>query len=57
MSSWRTSVFDQGANIDVSGFEPRKVAKPAAQPDQMKARVWSEIALRVYDFAVLLGSD
>jgi hypothetical protein len=57
MSSWRTSVFDQGANIDVSGFEPRKVAKPAAQPDQMKARVWSEIALRVYDLAVLLGSD
>ena len=37
MSSERASVFDHGPDIDISGFEPRKVAKPAAQPDQVKA--------------------
>jgi hypothetical protein len=37
MSSERAGVFDQGPDIDVSGFMPRKVAKPAAQPGQVKA--------------------
>jgi len=37
MSSERASVFDQGPDIDVSGFTPRKNAKPAAQADQVKA--------------------
>jgi len=33
----RASVFDQGPDIDVSGFRPRTAAKPAAQPEQVKA--------------------
>jgi len=33
----RASVFDQGPEIDISGFKPRTAAKPAAQPDQVKA--------------------
>jgi hypothetical protein len=37
MSSERASVFDHGPDIDISGFKPRTVAKPAAQPDQVKA--------------------
>ena len=37
MRSERASVFDHGPDIAISGFEPRKVAKPAAQPDQVKA--------------------
>jgi len=37
MSSERASVFDQGPDIDVSGFTPRKTAKPAVQADQVKA--------------------
>jgi hypothetical protein len=37
MSSERASVFDQGPDIDISGFKPRTAAKPAAQPDQVKA--------------------
>ena len=37
MSSHRASVFDQGPEIDISGFKPRTAAKPAAQPDQVKA--------------------
>jgi len=37
MSSDRASVFDQGPDIDVSGFKPRTTAKPAAQPEQVKA--------------------
>jgi hypothetical protein len=37
MSSQRASVFDQGPDIDISGFTPRTVAKPAPQPDQVKA--------------------
>jgi hypothetical protein len=37
MSSDRASVFDQGPDIDVSGFTPRKMAKPAAEADQVKA--------------------
>jgi hypothetical protein len=37
MSMERASVFDQGPDIDISGFKPRTVAKPAAQPDQVKA--------------------
>jgi len=37
MSSERASVFDRGPDIDISGFKPRTVAKPAAQPDQVKA--------------------
>jgi hypothetical protein len=37
MTSQRASVFDQGPEIDISGFEPRKAAKPAARPDQVKA--------------------
>ena len=37
MSSERASIFDQGPDIDVSGFAPRTAAKPAAQPDQVKA--------------------
>ena len=36
-SSERASVFDQGPDIDVSGFKPRTAAKPAAQPEQVKA--------------------
>lgn len=36
-SSQRASVFDQGPDIDVSGFAPRTKAKPAAQPEQIKA--------------------
>ena len=37
MSSERASVFDHGPDIDISGFRPRTEAKPAAQPDQVKA--------------------
>jgi len=37
MSSERASVFDQGPELDVSGFTPRKTPKPAAQADQVKA--------------------
>jgi hypothetical protein len=37
MSSQRAGVFDQGPDIDVSGFEPRTRAKPTAQPEQIKA--------------------
>jgi hypothetical protein len=37
MSTERASVFDQGPDIDISGFKPRTAAKPAAQPDQVKA--------------------
>jgi hypothetical protein len=37
MSSERASVFDHGPDIDISGFKPRTAAKPAAQPDQVKA--------------------
>ena len=37
MSSERASVFDQGPDIDVSGFKPRTAAKPAAQPEHVKA--------------------
>ena len=37
MSSERASVFDHGPEIDISGFKPRTAAKPAAQPDQVKA--------------------
>ena len=33
----RASVFDQGPEIDISGFKPRTAAKPSAQPDQVKA--------------------
>ena len=33
----RASVFDQGPEIDISGFKPRTAAKPAAQPEQVKA--------------------
>jgi hypothetical protein len=32
----RASVFDQGPDIDISGFKPRTAAKPAAPPDQVK---------------------
>jgi hypothetical protein len=37
MSSGRAGIFDQGPDIDVSGFTPRKIPKPAAQADQVKA--------------------
>jgi len=37
MSISRASVFDQGPDIDISGFTPRTTAKPAAQPEQVKA--------------------
>lgn len=37
MTTQRASVFDQGPEIDISGFEPRKIAKPAARPDDVKA--------------------
>jgi hypothetical protein len=37
ISSERASVFDQGPEFDVSGFKPRTAAKPAAQPEQVKA--------------------
>ena len=37
MSSERASVFDQGPDIDVSGFKPIKNAKPAAESDQVRA--------------------
>ena len=37
MSSERASVFDQGADLDISGFTPRKTAKPSPEPDQVKA--------------------
>jgi hypothetical protein len=37
MTTQRASVFDQAPEIDISGFEPRKVAKPAARPDEVKA--------------------
>jgi hypothetical protein len=33
----RASVFDQGPEIDISGFKPRTAVKPAAQPEQVKA--------------------
>ena len=33
----RASVFDQGPDIDISGFKPRTATKPAAQPEQVKA--------------------
>jgi|ERR1022692_2062830 hypothetical protein len=37
MTIERASVFDQGPDIDISGFKPRTSAKPAAQPEQVKA--------------------
>ena len=37
MTSHRASVFDEGPEIDISGFEPRKIAKPVARPDEVKA--------------------
>jgi hypothetical protein len=37
MTMERASVFDQGPDIDISGFKPRTTAKPAAQPEQVKA--------------------
>jgi hypothetical protein len=37
MSTERASVFDHGPDIDISGFKPRTAAKPAAQPEQVKA--------------------
>jgi hypothetical protein len=37
MSTERASVFDHGPEIDISGFKPRTAAKPAAQPEQVKA--------------------
>jgi hypothetical protein len=37
MTMERASVFDQGPEIDISGFKPRTAIKPAAQPDQVKA--------------------
>jgi len=37
MSSERASVFDQGPDFDISGFTPRKIAKPAAEAAQVKA--------------------
>jgi len=37
MTSHRASVFDEGPEIDISGFEPRKAAKPAARQDEVKA--------------------
>jgi hypothetical protein len=36
MSTERASVFDEGPDIDVSGFTPRKIAKPAAEAEQVK---------------------
>ena len=33
----RASVFDQGPEIDITGFKPRTAAKPAAQPEHVKA--------------------
>lgn len=36
MSSERAGVFDQGPDIDVSGFTPRKTAKPAAETERIK---------------------
>jgi len=33
----RASVFDQTPDIDISGFKPRTAAKPAAQPERVKA--------------------
>jgi hypothetical protein len=37
MTMERASVFDQGPDIDISGFKPRTAAKPAAQPEQVRA--------------------
>jgi hypothetical protein len=37
MSSDRAGLFDQGPDIDVSGFKPRETAKPAAKAAQVKA--------------------
>jgi hypothetical protein len=37
MSTERASVFDQGPEIDITGFKPRTATKPAAQPEQVKA--------------------
>jgi hypothetical protein len=37
MTIERASVFDHGPEIDITGFKPRTSAKPAAQPDQVKA--------------------
>ena len=37
MSLERASVFDQGPEIDISGFTPRKIAKPAAEVERVKA--------------------
>jgi hypothetical protein len=37
MSTERASVFDSGPDIDISGFAPRATARPAPQPDQVKA--------------------
>jgi len=37
MTSQRASVFDQEPEIDISGFKPRTLAKPAAEADQVKA--------------------
>ena len=36
MSSERASIFDQGPEIDISGFTPRTTAMPAAERDQVK---------------------
>ena len=33
----RASIFDHGPEIDITGFKPRTAAKPAAQPEQVKA--------------------
>jgi hypothetical protein len=33
----RASVFDHGPDLDITGFKPRTAAKPAAQPEQVKA--------------------
>ena len=37
MTSHRAGIFDQEPEIDISGFKPGTSAKPAAQPEQVKA--------------------
>lgn len=37
MSSERASIFDQGPEIDISGFGPRPATKPAPELEQVKA--------------------
>lgn len=37
MTSERASVFNQGPDLDISGFAPRASAKPAPQPEKVKA--------------------